>query len=148
MDLAERIARSETTPLECWPWYGPLTNDGYGLARIKGKIFRAHRLVYQSLIGPIPDGLYVCHLCDNRACVNPQHLFLGTPLDNMRDKQRKGRAWHPRGEQSSAAKITEDDVRTIRAARFTPISELARRYGISRNQVFTIRRREAWKHVK
>src|SRR5689334_21742499 len=73
----------------CWLWAGSLRADGYGTIRIKGKVWRAHRLVYSNLVGEIAPGLDVLHRCDVRHCVNPAHLFLGTDKDNHQDKARK-----------------------------------------------------------
>lgn len=78
----------------CWIWSGALRQDGYGVVKIHGKQIRAHRLIYQNLVGEIPEHLQVLHRCDVRRCVNPAHLFLGTDADNHRDKTAKGR--HPK----------------------------------------------------
>lgn len=82
----------------CWLWVGRTTKDGYGLLAggRRGKSLRAHRAMYQATRGPIPAGLFVCHKCDTPSCVNPDHLFLGTPKDNVIDMFRKGRA-RPQG---------------------------------------------------
>lgn len=76
----------------CWLWVGHVAAGGYGYFRRRGKIVRAHRHAWESAHGPVPPGLYVCHRCDNRRCVRPDHLFLGTALDNARDMRSKGRA--------------------------------------------------------
>lgn len=127
---------------ECWNWtaskqggYGQIGDD-MGLRPV-----RAHRLSYEIHHGPIPAGMMVCHHCDNRACVNPAHLFIGTQLDNMRDMQRKGRG--PRGERHGRHRLTESQVVQIRGdAR--PQREIADDYGITQTAVSAIKRRKSW----
>ncbi len=75
----------------CWEWQLALAPDGTGLATYKNKHWRASRLSYFVFKGPIPEGMLVCHTCDNPSCCNPDHLFLGTPKDNMQDREKKGR---------------------------------------------------------
>lgn len=76
----------------CWPWKGQKSPDGYGVAVIGDKRYRAHRLVYETLVEPIPDNAMICHHCDRPECTNPGHLFLGNAEDNARDMIIKGRS--------------------------------------------------------
>lgn len=85
-----RVARSDG----CWLWTGGTGPRGYGVVRYQGAAFRAHRLAWILTHGPIPEGLFVCHHCDNPPCCNPAHLFLGTGADNMRDMANKRRGYH------------------------------------------------------
>ena len=97
----------------CWIWQGYINKRGYGIASRKGLRIRAHRLFYQAYKGAIKD-LHVLHKCDNPSCVNPDHLFLGTHKDNMRDKAKKGRAPGFKGESNPFCKLTFKQVLKIR----------------------------------
>jgi hypothetical protein len=81
----------------CWVWTGNKNEKGYGLVRIDGKRYKAHRIAYELYIGDIPSGMLVCHSCDNPECCNPKHLWLGTHADNQRDKIAKGRDHFSKG---------------------------------------------------
>jgi hypothetical protein len=132
----------------CWLWEGVETRHGYGQIRHNGPKIMAHRASWLIHRGEIPPGLLVLHKCDTPACVNPDHLFLGTALDNGRDRVKKGRsAAHKRsGEKSHLAKLTADAVRAIRSdIRVQHV--IARDYGISQTAVGLIKRRERWKHL-
>lgn len=152
-------------PDDCWPWLGRLF-DGqrYGQFALDGRPARAHRVAWMLTRGPIPDGLYVCHSCDNPACCNPSHLWLGTHDDNMADRQAKGRtlrgadhplrrhpefAAHPKGEANARAKVTADDVRAIRLAFASGERQrsIANRYGINIPSVSMIVNRKNWSHI-
>jgi hypothetical protein len=101
----------------CWEWTGSTNNKGYAWVHFKGKTSLAHRLMYESRNGPIEGGLFCCHHCDNPKCVNPDHLFLGTNGDNMRDCAAKGRT-RPSGvsgESHPMRKLTSSQVVEIRA---------------------------------
>ena len=90
--IEKLMLRVNKTPSGCWEWTGSLTVGGYGQSRYLGKLWRAHRLFYTLLIGPIPPKTMICHHCDNPKCVNPDHFFLGDNQDNLTDMAKKGRA--------------------------------------------------------
>lgn len=87
----------------CWEWIGRREQyTGYARVKLKGKKISIHRLAYELWKGPIPEGLFVCHSCDNRICINPEHLWLGTHQDNMDDMVKKGRQYTPKGDENGA----------------------------------------------
>lgn len=138
---------------ECWEWTAAVDDSGYGRLIIDRKVHRAHRLSWQFEHGPIPDGLHVLHRCDNPACVNPEHLFLGTHQENMVDKTRKGRAITRGlpGEDHPQSKLTESDIRTIRRLYATgewTLERIANRFGVTFSNVGMIVRRDTWNHVE
>jgi len=132
----------------CIPWTGGRNRDGYGIIRNDdGKRVLGHRVAYEIMHGPIPDGLRCCHKCDHPWCVNPSHIFLGTDADNASDKAAKGRQCL--GEKNTRAKIKEEDVRSIRKQSRAGVAskELARQFGIGVSTVMRIISRKYWKHV-
>lgn len=134
---------------ECWEWAAAQNTDGYGKLRVKGHNQYAHRLAWELEHGrPVPEGRCICHRCDNPACVNPAHLFLGTQADNLRDMAEKGRARGrvAKGSDIGNSKLTDDDVREIRklAAVGHSQRQLAARFGVGRTQIGRIVRRESW----
>jgi len=137
----------KSRPGGCWAWTASCNRRGYGQFRVAGTLKAAHRVLWEQMHGPIPDGMIVCHHCDNPGCVNPDHLFLGTHADNMADKVAKGRQSRQLGESHPRAKLTDADVRAIRSAAGT-VSEIAKKFGISRSNVSTIRLRQTWVHVQ
>lgn len=146
----------------CWIWKAGLSNKGYGSFNFQKKMTSAHRVAYQLTHGEIPEGLCVLHNCpggDNPACCNPNHLFLGTQLDNIRDMVQKGRQAKGeylssklrKGESHSQHKATSEQVRFIRQ-RFAEggisKSELAIQVGLGRRTVIDIINLKSWKHIK
>ena len=93
----DRFNQLVTVSSGCWNWTGKKNWKGYGVFWACGRYVGAHRFSYYAYRGSIPNGLFVCHICDNPGCVNPSHLFLGTARDNTQDSIRKGRYWNPRG---------------------------------------------------
>lgn len=116
----------------CWEWTAALKDNGYGTFRAskaEGMKY-AHRVSYELHFGPIPKGLYVCHKCDNRKCVNPAHLWVGTHEENQQDMGRKGRTHSP------AKRLSDNTIREIRAAAAqSKHKDVAKRFGISRSYV-------------
>jgi hypothetical protein len=141
----------------CWPWTGGRFRNGYGRFHIGDSAFGAHRVSYEIWNGPIGDGLCVCHSCDNRACVNPAHLWPGTKADNNRDMVEKGRSRQSDssktrhlGESHGRAKLTNEQVREIRR-RYevggVTLKALAAEFGVGISAVGRIVRRESWTHL-
>lgn len=128
-------------PDACWPWQAGCNQDGYGQMSWEGRTDRCHRIAYRLTHGLIPRRLCVCHTCDNPACCNPAHLFLGTHKENMLDRERKGRDSDHRGEKNGRAKVTDEQVAEIRrlyALGGFSQREIGERFGIGRTQVSNI----------
>lgn len=125
-------------------------SSGYPQIYHNHRQLAGHRLFYTVLVGEIQDGMCCLHKCDNRACVNPDHLFLGTHADNMADKTAKGRARGARGEHHYRSRLTENDVREIRRLASSGIyqKDIARRYSIRQGTVWAAISRKTWKHVE
>jgi hypothetical protein len=129
----------------CWEWTAAKDKHGYGKfgRRSKESPARAHRISYEIFKGD-PGRAFVCHSCDNPACVNPDHLFLGTQTDNMRDASVKRRtAW---GERHGAAKLRTVDVLAIRASTDHP-SVLAKRFDVVQSAIRNIKSGARWRHL-
>jgi DNA-binding transcriptional regulator YiaG len=137
----KRVDKRE--PDECWPWLGKKTFNGYGRYLIaKLRVQRAHRVSWLIHHGSLPDRLHVCHRCDNRACVNPAHLFLATNAENHADKARKERTAGNYGK----TKLTAELVRQIRESSLSH-SEWAQRLGMHPTSVRNARIGRNWKHI-
>jgi hypothetical protein len=137
-------------PNECWLWTAGALSAGYGSFHYNGTFIGAHRFAWIVTNGPIPEGLFVCHRCDNPPCVNPAHLFIGSAADNIGDKVKKGRQSHARvlGERHGMAKLTESDVRAIRVAQGLTQRQIAALYGVTHKVIGLVRNRLAWTHVE
>lgn len=143
------------SPSECWMWTGVIYSTGYGMMYFRGGRYSPHRIACEIKHGPIPQGMFACHKCDTPACVNPDHLFVGTPTDNVHDAMAKGRtrsgmAVHPdlaaKGERVGGAKLKEGDVLVIRReiAAGKPLREIAAHYGVTRENISCIKRGDTW----
>lgn len=142
------------TPEECWNWTDSLRR-GYGKMKVGYTNYRAHRIAYSVYKGEIPEGMYVCHSCDNPSCVNPNHLWLGTHDDNMKDKAKKGRCpgWGGevlRGSKNPRAKLKEEDIPVIKEMHHKEgisQSAIARLYGVASPTISSIILGNKWRHV-
>jgi len=130
----------------CWVWYGAL-DPRYGAFRFNGRIVKAHRVAWELAFGPVPTGLCVCHHCDNSRCVNPSHLFLGTPGDNVRDAVAKGRARGGPG----GKKLKPSTVRKMRALWATGLvsqADLGKQFHTHRTNVLSIVHNRTWRELE
>lgn len=146
----------------CWLWTGCTVRGGYGQFSTNKHLISAHRYSYALHSGPIPDQLNVCHRCDNPACVRPDHLFLGTQAENIADKVAKSRqakgSTHgtkvkpervARGTRQGTSKLTDDQVRAIRALRpHLTVRALALQFGVSSSTIQDIVTWQIWKHIR
>ena len=147
----------------CWNWQWGKNKKGYGRLSVNGIAQLAHRLIYKETYGEFDKKLFVCHHCDNPGCCNPEHLFLGTNTDNIRDASRKGRMAHGdnhyvrrhpenrvRGSRIGAAVLTEDKVLAIRMQYDeggVTKRELGKLYGVHETTILALLRRDTWTHV-
>ena len=142
--IQERFESKFTKSDGCWEWEAGKVRNGYGTFRIAERKQRAHRVAYQLYVGEIPDGMYVCHRCDNPSCVNPEHLFLGTNADNVHDRENKGRGKYVipdnSGEKNSSAKLTCAQVVEIwaRHSDGERVVNLAKEFGVSQSAIYKI----------
>ncbi len=145
----ERLA-AYSKPAEngCINFTGSKSSFGHGEIAYRGKKYRAHRLAYIEYVGPISEGLVVCHKCDNPSCINPDHFFVGTQAENLRDAINKKRmkAPNPRGVKHGLAKLTDENVIAIRKDVRTQ-RLIAADYGVHQTTIKNIKLNRTWKHV-
>jgi hypothetical protein len=152
--LPDLLQHRNISPSGCWLWTRYIGQHGYGVTYHDGRATLVHRLAYSLAIGPIPDGLCVLHRCDVQPCFNPEHLFLGTLIDNNADMVAKGRhntaglalGREYYGERHGAAKLTERQVREIKMSDEQG-RLLAARYGVAEQTICNIRKGRRWAHV-
>lgn len=151
-DLLTRFWSKVDKSGDCWVWTGARSSNGYGHLWVGPTSQGAHRLSYELAHGPIPGRLLVCHKCDNRPCVNPDHLFLGTWKDNETDCENKGRTRKvgPKGIRSRHAKLTDAIVLEIRnryAQGGISYEAIGRSYGVTQSCIHGAISGRTWKHV-
>jgi hypothetical protein len=134
----------------CWLWQACGRGNGYGCTKVNGKVVDAHRRSYQLFIDDIPQGMLVCHTCDNRRCVNPDHLFLGTHAANTADAMSKGRHVVPKvrvyGERHGFAKLKNKDIVSIQKLYNSGLDQttIARQYQVHKTTISRIVKHQSW----
>lgn len=134
----------------CWIWTAGSDKDGYGTFWKDGTTKRAHRVSYELHKTKIPEDMLVCHKCDTPSCVNPDHLFVGTNSDNMKDRSIKNRNRDQKGEKHNMCKLTESEVLELRdLLSNSPYTQrvIADKYGISYPHISDIKLRRSWSHI-
>lgn len=131
----------------CWEFQGCKLKNGYGRISINGKVELAHRVSWKISNNEIPEGMCILHKCDNRICVNPNHLFIGTKKDNAEDRDKKGRQASRKGELNGRSVLTKDQVEKIKSfpTGFGYCNELAKRFNVNKQVIFKIKHGKTWR---
>ena len=147
MDLEKRFWDKVQKTDGCWQWIAGKFKQGYGSFYFKGRHLKAHRVAWELSFGQIPESQKVCHSCDNPACMNPSHLFIGSQKDNIRDMMAKGRSStvgaSQAGENNRNARLTKGEVLNIRNS-ILPSKVLAELYPVSLAQIYNIKNGSRW----
>lgn len=148
--IARLVSKVEARDNGCWEWTGATDLQGYGRIKSHGKSLRVHRLTYEIFVGSILDGMYILHRCDNRICVNPEHLVVGTQRDNIRDMYAKGRGVDNSGENHGKAILTKDQVVEILdlLQRGYSQKEIGQMYHVNSATINSIANGKSWKCVQ
>lgn len=134
-------------PNECWPWTGFVNEHGYGKFAFNGRAIHAHQFsMYLKLGVPVKKGLCCLHSCDNRICVNPNHLSVGTHYDNVQDRVNRNRSRNCKGESHGRSKLKKEQVLEIRKSPLTA-HELSSIYGVKHCTIWKIKKLRIWKHL-
>jgi len=152
----ERIKRfwskvSVTNLLSCWEFTGQISTRGYGRVDLEGGVAtQAHRFSWELTHNKIPEGLMCLHKCDNRVCVNPNHLYLGTAAQNSQDMVNKNRQSRQKGEKSGRAKLTNATVKEARKlwSKGVMQKDIAEKLGVTHTSIWQVINGKTWKHVK
>lgn len=143
----QTVVTSPHVATPCWLWK---PGGRYGKMKIAGRSHGAHRLAFEHWHSEIPAGFFVCHRCDVQLCVNPEHLFAGSPAENSADMVRKGRSFSPHGELQGASKLAREDAERLLAMRESGMSQsaAAAMFGVSRASVQLLWSRKTWRHLR
>lgn len=147
MSISERFFEKIEKKSDCWLWMGAINSSGYGSMICFGKAITASRLSWELHFGKIPEGKFICHKCDVRRCVNPEHLFLGDNKINNADKKRKNRAKGLKGEKNCKAKLTPELAAEIVDLPRGQSRYLAEKFGVHRTTIQRIQRKSTWTHL-
>lgn len=145
--MEQRLLTKINKTTTCWNWTGYIGTHGYGKIGVDYDTKFVHRLAFEIWKHPIPNNMIVRHICDNRVCINPDHLILGTQQDNMNDKVERNR--QAKGEKHGRVKLTAQDVREIKILLGFDIStqKVADMYNVHKSTIMFIKNGRNWKHI-